>query len=311
MFCIKCGEENPAAAQYCHSCGSAISDISNMPEQYAGFWQRFAAVFIDGLILYFISIPIVIVVALMGSSSQTETAAAALLYLVVFAISAVYFAVMESGERGATFGKRLVGIKVADSNGNRISFGRALGRWFSHVFSYLTLYIGFLIQPFTKHKQALHDMVSGTYVMATRGKTSSAAVVVIVCLFITIALVGILAAIAIPAYQDYTVRAKVAGGYAAATEAGRLVENYYLNQGAIPGTLEEAGYAPQAIPHVSELKINPQNAEIVVVYKALSTVSPEPKHLVFTPYETDSGLGWKCWSPDLEPKMLPQACRQG
>ena len=54
---------------------------------------------------------------------------------------------------------------VTDRQGNRISFGRATGRFFSRYISILSLLIGYLIQPFTRKRQALHDKIAGMLVV--------------------------------------------------------------------------------------------------------------------------------------------------
>ncbi|NEP44244.1 MAG: protein kinase, partial [Okeania sp. SIO2H7] len=76
-----------------------------------------------------------------------------------------YFARLESWQGQATFGKRLMGVIVTDLNGNRISFGRAHGRYLSKYLSLITLLIGFIMAAFTKKKQALHDKIVETIVV--------------------------------------------------------------------------------------------------------------------------------------------------
>ena len=84
-----------------------------------------------------------------------------LLHLLVWWI---YFAVLHSSTWQASLGKRLLGIKVVDENMNRISFGRATGRYFAEIISALILGIGYLMVGWTKKKQGLHDIIAGTYV---------------------------------------------------------------------------------------------------------------------------------------------------
>ncbi len=85
--------------------------------------------------------------------------------LVSVLIAWLYYALLESGKHQATFGKRLLGIKVVGKEGNRISFARATGRFFAKTLSYLTLYVGFIMAGFTNRKRALHDIVAETYVV--------------------------------------------------------------------------------------------------------------------------------------------------
>ncbi len=77
----------------------------------------------------------------------------------------VYFAVLHSSKWQASIGKKAVGLKVVDENGNRISFGRATGRYFAEFLSALILGIGYMMVGWTKKKQGLHDMIAGTFVI--------------------------------------------------------------------------------------------------------------------------------------------------
>jgi uncharacterized RDD family membrane protein YckC len=137
---------------------------------YAGFWMRFAAIFVDGLILS----PLVIVSVILNVISTTTTddnlkigiAIFTLLYaLFCLVVQWLYFALQEAGIHQATFGKRLLGIRVTDTQGNRIRFGCATGRYFGKILSALILYIGFMMAGWTPRKQALHDMLADTLVV--------------------------------------------------------------------------------------------------------------------------------------------------
>jgi uncharacterized RDD family membrane protein YckC len=75
---------------------------------------------------------------------------------------------MESSAKGGTLGKMAIGIMVTDMTGNRISFGRATGRYFAKILSQMILMIGFLMAGFTQQKQALHDILAGCLVVRSR-----------------------------------------------------------------------------------------------------------------------------------------------
>ena len=77
----------------------------------------------------------------------------------------LYYSLMESSLNQATLGKMALGLKVTDLNGNRISFGRATGRYFGHYLSALILGIGYLMIAFSEKKQGLHDMIAETLVV--------------------------------------------------------------------------------------------------------------------------------------------------
>jgi uncharacterized RDD family membrane protein YckC len=88
--------------------------------------------------------------------------------LVALVATWLYFALMESSPRGATVGKMVMGLRVVDEQGNRLSFLRATGRFFAKYISAIILMIGFLMAAFTDRKRALHDIIAGTLVVKTR-----------------------------------------------------------------------------------------------------------------------------------------------
>src|SRR4051812_41127046 len=80
----------------------------------------------------------------------------------------LYYAGCERSPWQATLGKRLLGVAVTDLNGERLSFLRTSARYFAKLLSALLLLVGYLIRPFTRRKQALHDMISGSVVVQAR-----------------------------------------------------------------------------------------------------------------------------------------------
>jgi uncharacterized RDD family membrane protein YckC len=92
-----------------------------------------------------------------------------------FVIWCLYHAWTTSSVLQASLGMRAVGIHVADSAGRRLSFARAAGRHLAKSVSYATV-AGVLIQPFTRRKQALHDLMSGSVVLGGRPASPRAGV---------------------------------------------------------------------------------------------------------------------------------------
>ena len=82
-----------------------------------------------------------------------------------FALGLFYFSHMESSVHGATFGKQLMGIKVTDLDGNRISFSTGVKRYLAKIPSAMILLIGFIMAAFTDKRQALHDKLAGCLVV--------------------------------------------------------------------------------------------------------------------------------------------------
>ena len=138
---------------------------------YAGFWRRFAAWILDGLLLSLVTLPFTLQ---FDGGTAAEAARSSAAGTISTVVGWLYFALMESSAKQATVGKMALGIIVTDLDGRRIGFGRATGRYFAKILSALTLGIGFLMAGFTERKQALHDMVASCLVI--RGAAPSARV---------------------------------------------------------------------------------------------------------------------------------------
>ena len=134
--------------------------------EYSGFWRRFVAYVIDNILL---SVIFWLLVLVLGGIA--DDAGVAVAYILAAVGWLVYYAAMESSTSQATVGKIALGIQVTDLEGNRISFGKALGRNLAKILSALILYIGFIMAAFTAKKQALHDMIAGTLVVK-KGSTT-------------------------------------------------------------------------------------------------------------------------------------------
>ena len=134
--------------------------------RYAGFWWRFLAHIVDGIILNIVSQPIVMIFNLNAQTATLEQMLASLgsVMAVSFIISWLYYAIMESSSWQGTLGKKVCGLAVTDEAGQRISFGRATGRYLASILSGVILGIGYLMVAFTERKQGLHDMMAGTLV---------------------------------------------------------------------------------------------------------------------------------------------------
>ena len=133
--------------------------LSRGETPYAPFLQRVLAFFIDLLI---VGIPLNIFLARMDGWPFDLGALHSLGSTVAVWL---YFAVQESSWRQATIGKNIMGLKVTDEYGERLSFGRATGRHFGKILSSMILAIGYFMAGFTEKKQALHDMIAGTLVV--------------------------------------------------------------------------------------------------------------------------------------------------
>jgi uncharacterized RDD family membrane protein YckC len=190
-YCESCGTSVMETMRFCPQCGhrifsqnpvlsrtaSSFQSVSNsnnhsIPSQsnyiYAGFWERFAASTIDSCLGGLANLLIGFVLGLIltvGGINVASLRAQAFFYLLGIVVMALYYVLMESSTKRATFGKQLLGLEVADLNNNQISLGQGAGRYFGRWISILIIGIGYLIQPFNTKKQALHDMMAGTVVI--------------------------------------------------------------------------------------------------------------------------------------------------
>ncbi len=129
---------------------------------YGGFWARFAAVMVDSAIVTVVGVVLMVVLFMaMGAAGVLIG------NIAFFILQLLYWPVMESSARQATFGKSLMGLQVTDLQGNRTSFVKSLLRNLAKILSSLIMMIGFLLAAFTARKQGLHDMLAGCLVVRT------------------------------------------------------------------------------------------------------------------------------------------------
>ena len=149
---------------------SSLDNSTPRYNEYGGFWQRFVAVLIDGIILYIAQMIVFSVFGISLLKADPDMFAEGIpnswimAYVITIGLQIAYFVYFESSEKQATFGKQVMGLVVTDLNGERITMLNAVGRYFSKIPSAMILGIGYLMQPFTQKKQALHDMIAGTLV---------------------------------------------------------------------------------------------------------------------------------------------------
>ncbi len=333
MRCARCANEALPGQQFCadHRPGRVIRD-SDENDVYANFGQRAAAAIIDYVVVILAAF---LVAGLAAAAIGPRLSSVAMLILIV-----AYYPVFESSALQATPGKLALSIKVTSTEGERIGFGRALGRLLGKVVSSLLLYIGYLMPLFTVYRQALHDKLAGTFVVRKKfevsqiaqagpaSSTSGGMVVAIIAIlfFGGIFMIGMLAAIAIPAYQDYTIRSQVTSGLIDASAYEDSVSQAYargtpLNQIG-SGSLQPP---PQGnSPYVQSIEV--AQGAIRITFGGRANPLIAQRTLVLAP-ALDGGrnLVWVCGAhtapqgttlasqagseTNIAPKYLPALCR--
>ena len=135
---------------------------------YAGFWKRFLASLIDGVILLCMALVCSIPIAMIVFDNIERMFLIG--YVLAIPLQWIYFIVLESSSRQATLGKAVLGIKVVDLNGNRISPARSAGRNFGKFISGFIVNVGFIMIAITKKKHGLHDVMAKCLVINNRAE---------------------------------------------------------------------------------------------------------------------------------------------
>ncbi|MEN8250281.1 MAG: RDD family protein [Bacteroidota bacterium] len=150
--------------------------MENQQVQYAGFWLRFLAFFIDTIIILLLQLILLLpffgfigyemsITGLEDLNKEIIFTLAFGYYVTFMIISWLYFALFHSSSKHATPGKMIVGIRVCHAHKRDLSFSRTSLRYVSKYFSFGILLIGFIIVAFTPRKQALHDFIANTIVI--------------------------------------------------------------------------------------------------------------------------------------------------
>lgn len=318
MFCPKCGSSNDEVAKFCVGCGSALpladkadpitpvqtGEAASDEEYYKavlgpknrGYYLNHFSRFDDE-----------------GKLSPTWNWSAFLvtfywlLYRKMWVNAAVYFFFpymlwILFWIVGAVAGG-LVGIV-----GSLAYFG-----YLAAVFVVIPMYANALYYRHCKKMiETVHSTTQGTRrqlgELSGKGGTSHAAYIFILVVTF-VAIIGMLAAIAIPAYQDYTAKARMAQAMTVGRAATVYVDNYFVQYRSIPRNLEAADFMSSLPPSVKRVSVDNQTGTITITMKGGKAI--EDKSLKFvSAIEGGDHLRWTCMSEQIQDRYLPQECRQ-
>jgi len=129
----------------------------------AGWWPRFGAAMIDGVL-------VVVIAGLLFRVLPSGSGGG--LWLL---ISAAYFTLTEGGPRGAGLGKRALGLRVVDQRtGGSIGYSRAFVRWLTQCVSAMFCFLGYFWMLWDPEKQCWHDKLAGDVVVHSDGRQEPA-----------------------------------------------------------------------------------------------------------------------------------------
>jgi uncharacterized RDD family membrane protein YckC len=150
----------------------SITPAPNPPSQiYGSALARFLAFLLDYVLLFFLSLPLVLLTS--GAPSPDAMPEKRMFFFVLqqcvaFVVVWFYFAGYESSAFQGTPGKMITGLRVTDLHGNRISFVQATGRFVAKILSGSACLVGYIQIPFMSKRQGMHDLLARTYVLAGR-----------------------------------------------------------------------------------------------------------------------------------------------
>ncbi|UCH36815.1 MAG: RDD family protein [Armatimonadota bacterium] len=136
-----------------------------VPAEKVGFWTRFLASFIDGIIGAVGSVVIGAVLAVLGAP---RTAGA------ISILAGIAYSVLLIGAYGQTVGMMALSIRVIRTDGTKVDYLIAFIRWIGSLLSAFVLCLGYLWIAFDPDKQAWHDKIAGTYVVRAQAQQTTA-----------------------------------------------------------------------------------------------------------------------------------------
>ncbi|HJR69822.1 MAG TPA: pilin [Gammaproteobacteria bacterium] len=331
MYCQRCGAQNADRAAYCSGCGQPLAPAApeaplptdhelfelaigpNNTDYYLSRFERFAqggSTASWNWPAFFVTLPW-------------------LLYRKMWGYAALYF-----------FAPAIFLLVVSLILG--AAFSSATAAWlvwplgFLLLFIFVPMYANLLYYRNVAGRIAWIKRLKGgadrqLRALASEGGTSVAALLILLVLpFGALPVLGILAAIAIPAYQDYTIRAQVSEGLMMAAPVRAAVTETIQREGVVPQDRADAGLT--ADPGDSQGKytesIAVDDGRIDITLGGEANQAIHGRVLSLTPYATDDGIAWRCGmgpAPSRQPlaeyqpgslaadlpKYVPSACRPG
>lgn len=244
---------------------------------YASIWKRFFAFLIDAAVF-------VLLFWILAKTMDNVSLSVVLLVLIW-----LYYALLESSPAQASLGKIIMGIKVVDRRGRKLTFWQATERILSKLITHITFYFGFFIAAFDRKKQALHDRISHSAVILkdaefdvddfAEEEEASLTLITIVSILLSLGFVSCLMMwVALPQYKALALRVESTrmegileqayDHHQLRVEAGQTTQQVWLDDHpgckiAEPDTLLCQGYDLQLTPTGVTLNVRTQSQDIL------------------------------------------------
>lgn len=301
MYCMQCGQSLPDEAQSCIQCQAPIPGRESItheqelaaligPNNQQWYLQRFTQL------------------AQGGSSLGWHWPALFfpffwLLYRKMWLIALIYLI----APMLAVFLMRPIEISATHINpllGSLIPLGTGLLIKLLPPLLATRLYYHHCMRKLARLQQQEPDSRQRLARLHASGGTSS--IVLVVLPLLLIAILGILAAIALPAYQEYTLRAKLQMALSEAQGITQQLDSYYQSHHQLPDSLNTIGYQPVAASGLEKLDYDAEQG-LLLVTPHFNNVQVGALRL--SAREENGQLRWQCEGIDVRPKLLPPSCR--
>ncbi len=254
-----------------------------------GFWLRGGALVLDNFLVSAASALAGALLALVGLPQLLRL-------LVNVVLAAGYFTWWPMAHHGQTLGKKAAGLAIVRRDGADLTYGSLFLRWLGYLASAFTLGFGYVMAVFTDRRRALQDYIGGTCVVvdAPVSKGRKAAIVFAGLLIPLAAIVGLVAALAIPRFASMQSLAQEAAARASLSQL-RVAEKLYEgdNNGAFPKDL--AALSPKYLPQTPPLllgQVHPRTAAVTVYgAEACSGSKADGQRILGTALKDTGGWG--------------------
>lgn len=311
MLCPKCGNANDIAAKFCANCGNTLSQPTQDefipltgiksqtqktelykaiigPKNQSYYLEKFSEFDSSGEISASWHWPAFFVTAYWAIYRK--------MWQTIFLYSFLPLLFM-----------LFVSIFFIDKNptGSNIFYGIFGLLYLVYIFILPPMYANAAYYKWCKKKISAIEASSNDFQTQLKmaSKKGGTSIVVFVSLA-AIPVIGILAAVALPAYQDYTTKARTAEVATFGLKVTESLTTYYSKHQSVTSNLVEAGFSEALPPSVKSVGVDNE-------YGVVTLTLTEGKTLLFVPsLDENLKMSWQCMSKEIEDKHLPKLCRQ-